>query len=78
MQSSFYSVLSSKFKYPIPIYKQESMSGENFRKLMEMRISLQDAENLRKNLTCAIREEGYHYLEELGLFVNRGFKARVK
>ena len=54
------------------------MGGENFRKLMEIKISLQDAKNLRKNLTCVMREEGDHYLEELVFIVDRGFKEKVK
>ena len=78
MMLSLYSVLSSNFTYPIPICKQESMSAENFRKLMEMEIFLQDSENLRENLTCVIREEGGYYPEELGFIVNRGFKSRGK
>ena len=54
------------------------MSGENFKKLIEMKISLQDAKTLRKNLTCVTREEGVYYLEYSGFIVNRGFKDRGK
>ena len=76
MPLSLYSVLRSNFAYTIPICNQESINSENFRKLVEMEISLQDAKNIRENRTYFMIEEGDHYLEDSGFVVNRAFKAR--
>ena len=78
MPSFLYSVLRSNFLYPIPIWNRESTSAENFKKLMEMDIYLQDIKNLRKNITPVMREKLDSYLEELVIILNRGFKATVK